>query len=626
MTKGRRKPKAIARKAGGSVPLRHRLVKAPADGEAIHLAGLAALREGRSELSAVFLNRAARLSPQEPRYHTDLGAAWRLLKATEAAIASHRRSAVLAPDFTDAYLNLGPSLLSLGLVDEAEEAFQRACRLDPGNPMARKGQGEVWLAKGDFDRSAAMVRDVLAILPQDYEAILLLADIETERGHADAAFALYAAAISLDPGLYPAYIHRALLLTEFTRGGKALAGFDQALVLSPDSAEAWFNRVTLKQFTPDDPDIPRMTALLLSFDAAGSDVKDRVLLNFALGAALLQAGDEERAFAHFHAGNRLKRSALPFDMRIEQARLDEITAKFTPATFNFFKKGRVHSERPVFIVGMPRSGSTLLAQILAAHPDIFEAGEQVAFPQALRRMAAAKPGGHVSFDLSREDLDRLGEVYLTQLEARAGDQARIVDKLPGNVVFAGLIHLALPNARIILTRRDPADTCLSCYMHHFKGGQDFAYDLKELALYHQAIDGLAAHWRAVLPPDRYTEVNYEVLVEDLEGEARRIVAFLGLDWNEACLDFYRSERQVRTASLNQVRQPIYKSSIGKWRRYARHLQPMLSVLEASPDRALIEFAEGEIKRLQAQLAVAQSARNAHLAKLRSILDEEDSPK
>jgi hypothetical protein len=230
---------------------------------------------------------------------------------------------------------------------------------------------------------------------------------------------------------------------------------------------------------------------------------------------------------------------------------------------------------PIFVLGMPRSGTTLVEQILASHPQVHGAGELRAlqrlvdglgdYPAAATRLAPA-------------ELARLGESYLAQIRPLAGGRAHLVDKMPANFLHAGLIHLMLPGARIVHCRRDPVDTCLSCYTKLFSGEQMFAYDLRELGLFHRAYQTLMAHWRAVLPPDRFIEVDYEAVVENLEGEARRLVAFLGLPWDEACLGFHKTERPVRTASVNQVRQPIYRTSAGRWKAHAAHLEPLLSAL------------------------------------------------
>jgi hypothetical protein len=230
---------------------------------------------------------------------------------------------------------------------------------------------------------------------------------------------------------------------------------------------------------------------------------------------------------------------------------------------------------PIFVLGMPRSGTTLIEQILASHPEIQGAGEL----RVLQRISDSLGNYPDAVTrLTQPELARLGVAYLAQIRPFAAGRAHVVDKMPANFLLVGLIHLILPNARIIHCRRNAVDTCLSCYTKLFGGEQTFAYDLRELGLFNRAYQKLMNHWGGLLPPDRFFEVDYEAVIENLEGEARRLTAFLGLPWDEACLTFYEAKRPVRTASVNQVRQPIYRSSVGRWKSYAAQLRPLLEAL------------------------------------------------
>jgi hypothetical protein len=229
---------------------------------------------------------------------------------------------------------------------------------------------------------------------------------------------------------------------------------------------------------------------------------------------------------------------------------------------------------------MPRSGSTLVEQILASHPKIFGAGELNDFGTAVARLGdrARAPFPELVRAMSEEDLRQLGTNYLDATTALAPEAARITDKMPFNFHFVGLIHLALPHARIIHTRRDPVDTCLSCFSTLFTAGQPYGYDLGELGRYYRGYAALMQHWRNVLPNGVMLEVQYEELVDDLEDQARRLVAHCGLDWDETCLAFHKTQRPVLTASATQVRQPIYKSAVGRWRVYEEFLGPLTRAL------------------------------------------------
>jgi hypothetical protein len=257
--------------------------------------------------------------------------------------------------------------------------------------------------------------------------------------------------------------------------------------------------------------------------------------------------------------------------------MEAVARVFTPALLAGAVADDESSDLPVFVIGMPRSGTTLVEQILASHPDIHGAGEL----GTMGRLAAAiKPPGFPAAVCGLDAADRaaIGRRYLDRVRPLAAGRSRVVDKMPGNFVFAGLIRLALPRARIIHCRRDPVDTCLSCYQRLFLGEQGFTYDLGELGRFYRSYLRLMAHWRQMMPPDRFIEVDYEEVVDDVEGQARRLIDFCGLEWNESCLEFHRNERQVRTASVNQVRQPIYRGSVGRWRRHEAHLGPLLAAL------------------------------------------------
>jgi hypothetical protein len=253
-----------------------------------------------------------------------------------------------------------------------------------------------------------------------------------------------------------------------------------------------------------------------------------------------------------------------------------IAETFSSSLFERLRGGGDPSSRPVFVIGMPRSGTTLVEQILASHPLVAGAGELPAM-----RLAVESLGDYPDAiaGLARDSLAALGRQYL-QRTAKLSTRPHLVDKMPANFLYAGLIHLILPNARIINCRRDAADTCLSCYTKLFAAEQLFSYDLAELGSFHRAYERLTAHWRAMLPADRFIDVDYESVVDDLPAQARRLTDWLGIRWDENCLRFHETKRVIRTASLAQVRQPIYKSSKGRARRYAPYLAPLLAALEA----------------------------------------------
>jgi hypothetical protein len=326
---------------------------------------------------------------------------------------------------------------------------------------------------------------------------------------------------------------------------------------------------------------------VLAANAESLSRNERMQLDFGLGKAYADVRDYPRSFAHLLAGNARKRAVTAYDEAATFALFDRIEEVFTPALIAAKAGAGEPAAAPIFVMGMPRSGTTLVEQIIASHPVVHGAGELHAFNDAVNELSAAD-GGTMPFPdgvpaLDGGDLRQIGARYVAALRALAArdetaSRERITDKMPSNYYFAGLIHLALPNATIIHCMRDPVDTCVSCFSKLFSGEQNHTYDLAELGRYYRRYQQLMAHWSRALPAGRILDVRYEDVVADLDGQARRIIAHCGLPWDDACLSFHKTERPVRTASVTQVRQPIYSSAIGRWRVYEAQLGPLLDAL------------------------------------------------
>jgi hypothetical protein len=278
----------------------------------------------------------------------------------------------------------------------------------------------------------------------------------------------------------------------------------------------------------------------------------------------------------------MKRATLNYDSAANVAWIRSVADVFSAELLERMNGAGARSELPIFVLGMPRSGTTLVEQILASHPEVQGAGELKHIQSLARRVG---PYPEAFRGISTEQLDELGRGYLAVVGPLSGSRKRVIDKMPSNFLYAGLIHLALPEARIIHCRRDPVDTCLSCYSKIFAEEQSFSYDMAELGAFYLAYRDLVDHWRQHLPADRFVDVDYEEVVADTESQARRLLEFLGLPWDERCLEFYKTERPVRTASVNQVRQPVYRTSAGRWRKHSRNLAPLLDALGLGPDAA-----------------------------------------
>jgi hypothetical protein len=504
----------------------------------------------------------------------------------------------------------GPALIAeavrlhrIGRLDEAERAYQRILAADPSHAQTLHLLGMIAAQRGNYERAEELIARSLELAPLVAEAHYNLGvALQGQRRTEDAAGA-YRRALELKPDVAATHLQLSVALQELGQPTDAFAALERALALDPASAQAWYMRGDLKSYAPGDPDIDRMEALLATAASRGLGADERLLLEFALGKAWMDVGDGERAFAHLRAGNRQKRAGYSYDVKADADWFEAIIKGMTLESMAELAGAGDPSELPVFVVGMPRSGTTLVEQILASHGQVHGAGELLVLEELLGRdwerddlaetYLRRVPG------LSRPELANLGRAYAERVSALAPDKSRIVDKSPGNFRLAGLVSLMLPNARIIHCRRDPIDTCFSCYARNFSTRVRYAFDLTELGLYYRAYESLMAHWRTVLPADRFIEVDYESVVSDLEHEARRMIAFCGLEWDEACLSFHSSRRLVRTISVNQVRRPLYRSSVARWKPYERHLGALIEALGGPSPEGRSNLPDGLRRQLDA---------------------------
>ena len=578
--------------------------------------GIVLQEAGKYEESLACLERVIALSPDYAEAHNNLGNTLNRLGRLDRAQGHYQRALALKPNYAEAHGNLVKLLNDLGEPDEALISARRAIDCNPRHGDAYINAAAVEIARGRHaealrwldsllsfapghagalaarsgalkhlnrdDEALDSARRAVALAPDNQEANNALGQALQALGRFEEALTVYERSATL-PSLQPetALVNKAVLLMEVGRTEEARVTFDQALVVNPRSTAVWFNRADLKTFKADDTEIGRMETLLASGDVQSRC--DRMSLHFALGKAWLDAGDADRAFAHLGQGNRMKRAAISFNAEASVRWLDAIAEAFPADLFARHAGGGEPSDLPVFIVGIPRSGTTLLEQILASHSQVHGAGELKVVSRMVEQAMGSdhRPLGFPQLvsSLLPGDPARMGRHYLAAVSALAPGSRRVVDKMPANFLYAGLIHLMLPNARIIHCHRDPVDTCLSCYTKLFSDEQAFTYDQAELGRFYRGYETLMAHWRAVLPPDRFIEVEYEQVVADIETQARRMIAFSGLEWQDSCLEFHKSRRPVKTASVNQVRQPIYRGSVGRWKPYERHLGPLLAALE-----------------------------------------------
>ncbi|WP_174246379.1 sulfotransferase [Burkholderia sp. L27(2015)] len=409
----------------------------------------------------------------------------------------------------------------------------------------------------------------------------------------------YRQAVRLNPGADASFNNMANCLHALGRFAQAHDAYRQAIRLAPMNGSYYRNFSQSYRLMADDPCFISMSQLIMRAETL--TIENRAQLHFAYGHALSDQGHQEIAFEHFLKANALKRPGVPYD---EAMTLNLIKCMPDLFTIDLLRAKRGlgdPSDAAIFIIGMPRSGSTLIEQILASHPRVFGAGERPDFAQSLWRFITGDDD-HAKIDIdalhtvTQAQLAQLGAEYTRSIRSATNDgandaahggadsgadstarYARIADKYPFNFIHVGMIHLALPNARFIHSRRAPVETCLSNFSRLFHD-VPFSYDLGELGRYYRAYDTLMAHWRSVLPDGVMLEVRYEELVDDLEGNARRMCAHCALEWDEHCMTFHRTQRQVVTASAAQVREPLYRTSLHRWHPPATILQPLYDAL------------------------------------------------
>jgi len=549
-----------------------RLRTVPNDPDAHRHLGQLLLAEGALDEALGEAERAAALAPDDPRAWSDLGRVHAALETLAEAAQCFRKAVDLAPRYADGWHNLGAALKRLGRTEQAFEALQAALDVEPR-------RADSWLALGDLLSNAGQIDDALGCFERavkydtgEHDARNRLARELAGLGQVARAEALLRQATAREPRNVEAWLALADVLEIAGKGADALASYGKALALAPQHPMALGRTLSLLPREADPAGLPDRAAERM--DTPDTPDEGRALVGYGLAKHHDRRGAyAEAADAGRKANAARRRAAGPLDRDALTARVDGIAATYTA---DFFRERRgygVGTDQPVFIVGLPRSGTTLVEQILSAHPLLHGAGE---LPD-LARLAArdrAAPGDapwQAALALDRRQSLPAAHAYLEALRRGAPDSAlRISDKSPLNFFHLAFAALLFPNARVIHCTRDIRDTALSIWMENFNPDQQWSTDFDDLAFFAGQYRRLMAHWREVLPLP-ILEVAYEETVADVESQARRLTDFLGVPWDDRCLDFHASGRAVQTPSRWQVRQPIYTRSVGRWRRYAEHL-------------------------------------------------------
>lgn len=574
--------------------------------------------KGENAEAVACYRKATRLAPGNAMAHNNLGAALLAQETWNEAAICFREALRLRPDYADAHNGLGATFLGLELYSEAEVSLKAALRHDPGHARAHNNLGMTYACKGRFedaiasfraalrfnpayaeghlnlgrinfeldrlDAAEASYREALRLKPDDLKARLCLGKVFEEREDFDTALKVFGEILGKNPNHVLALTGKASVLLRAGRVAEANAimrGLVDAGTLPPEAAEIFAGLADTLSGASKSETSRSEVANRLENALEGSflNSEGRRAIHFALGKLYDQLGAYDRAFPHFAEGNSLR--PTPFSLAAVEANAKQDISFFTRERLAQLPRATNRSEVPVFVVGMPRSGTSLVEQILDCHPDVFGAGELRDIGEIATSLKAAGnsggPRAEFIHDVNQVAIDMAAQRHLERLHELAGDAKRVTDKMPYNFLHLGFISLLFPGARVIHCVRDPLDTCLSCYFQNFRSGNFHSFDLQNVGGFYVQYQRLMRHWQDVLDIP-ILEVRYEEHVAEPEKVCREMLDFLGLDWDSRCLEFHESKRVVRTASREQVREPIYTRSAGRWRNYERHLGPLKEAL------------------------------------------------
>ncbi len=508
-----------------------------------HDLGLACLEVGRVPEAIAALQRAVASHPRYADAYFRLGIALEKLGTIDGAIAAYGRATELLPSLTEAWFRAGALVYTLGHRDEAIGCFRRAAATGGTTSLARLGKARALLTEDRNQEAEQVLRKTLA----------------------------------LDPGNAMAHDLLGNLLSEFGRFDEARECFERAIAIAPLLAGCYYDLVRCRPVTSaDDGLLQRMEAAL---ETAGLEAAQRLRLHLAIGKAADDLGDYALAMRHFDAADDVRRGSAPFNSVTFSLEVDRLIARCPPEWIARAPELGSHDATPVLIVGMPRSGTTLVEQIVSMHPEAAAGGELHFWNQRGAAWYHSGTAGNETPSLAKAAAD-----YLGVLRAIAPRAARVTDKMPFNFLWAGMIHVVFPRAIIIHCRRAAVDTALSIHQTHFHPGLAFPTGGDELVAYFRSYQRLMEHWRSALPADRFIEVDYEDLTREPEPVIRRIIAACGLAWHDACLRPECNPRAVKTPSKWQTRQPIYRTSVARWRRYEPWLGPLRALADDGRER------------------------------------------
>jgi tetratricopeptide (TPR) repeat protein len=578
----------------------------PNNAKALHFLGVASHQSKQYEEALQLIQRAISIEPNNPSFYSNLGNTYKSLELYDEAIVNFKKALEIDYNFTHAHSHLAWLMQSLGRMPEAQENLEYLLRNNPDDAEVNYLMGNFYKSQGDFENATIYYLQSITLQPEYFNAYNNLAltmedlglridAIETYRqglvfcpesielnynlgnnlcsfGKFDEAMKCYQEALNLSPGNTQFIAAQASILYKQRKINEAKKVIEPYLQLL--GQDGWITNTYVSLYSESILKKTQIKLLKKCLERQDLVVGIRRNILFSLGKICDKHEQYEDAFNYYKKGNQLKQIA--FNPEIHGRRISELIAIFTEERLSLFPRSQSQSQLPIFIIGMPRSGTSLVEQILASHPEVYGAGELEDISLLVKMLPNFLQGIPYPRCLERLTLDlanQLSKEYLDQLQSHSSNAHRITDKMPGNFNHLGLLSLLFPKAKLIHCTRNPLDTCLSCYFHDFGGYHPYSYSLSHLGQTYHHYQKLMKHWKNVLDIEIF-DVCYEDMVSDFERVSRSIVEFCELEWNDACLLYYESSRIVNTASIDQVRKPIYSSSVNRYKHYEPFLDPL----------------------------------------------------
>lgn len=539
--------------------------------------GLAYKDRGEAKMAIGHFRESIRLDPGNPDVYNNLGNVLRVVEQPGEAIRVYERALKMRPDFAECWCNLAAALNEAGRHERAMQAVERALHLDPNLAQAHNNRGDIYLAEARYEDALAEYRRAVELSPKYAAALINMAKTQRDMDLPEEAQRTLQLALELEPGNPEGLLVQGVMYEQMGDRDRAAESFQAAIASAPEMTVAHYYLSQIRGREVSDEEFGAMRDLQ---DNAELNANARMYLGFGLYRACEQRAMYDEAYRNLAAANRVKAESTPYDDQDTARYIEQIIDAAKSSMENLGDAPGFSDTRPVFVLGMPRSGTSLTEQILASHSEVAGAGElSFAYDTAhrIREMTHEKFPDNMK-RLTAAQYAELGEYYLSRHSDEHLQSRYVVDKTPLNFQYIGLLALALPRARFIHCHRDPVANCWSIHRMPFDEKQTYAHNLESLGRYYTRYWKLVQAWHAMFP-GRVLDVRYEDTVADVETQARRLLDFLGLPFEEAVLEYHKTKRLVKTPSASQVRQPIYTDRLAAWKKYEKHLQPLIDKLE-----------------------------------------------